>query len=396
MLVRNIVFTNQFRLRREFPLTSGISTQRDSGATALVVRGNLTSRGQWINTPSSTNTERNSYYDTGAKYQHADFNNNPTAYSYDNAYAGAYLTKTQLPTTGSVTHTVSAQYDFDTGAMTSYTDQNNQTARYSYDALLRFMNASFPDGGCTQLSYPTFTSVLKTICMNSTQSVRLTTNFDGLSRPVNTVLSEDGSSNIFTRIAYDGQGRKARVWNASRCDQRTTTSCAGETTSGSTQFLYDGLGRQTLLIPADGSASANNESTGYSGNVATTTDEAGNQWSRTSDALGRLTKVLEPNGSGTAPSMESDYVYDALNNLLSVKQWGGASGVSGAISRSFAYDSLSRLITSTNPETGTICYGTMGGAPATAGSCTPGYDGNGNLQAKTDARGITIHTRMTA
>jgi RHS repeat-associated protein len=46
---------------------------------------------------------------------------------------------------------------------------------------------------------------------------------------------------------------------------------------------------------------------------------------------------------------------------------------------------MSRLITATNPETGTVCYGQLSG-----GSCIKGYDANGNLVAKTDARGIVM------
>jgi YD repeat-containing protein len=56
------------------------------------------------------------------------------------------------------------------------------------------------------------------------------------------------------------------------------------------------------------------------------------------------------------------------------------------VRRSFTYDSLSRLLTSTNPETGTICYGLWSGT-----NCGNGYDANGNLRYKTDARGVTVN-----
>jgi len=88
--------------------------------------------------------------------------------------------------------------------------------------------------------------------------------------------------------------------------------------------------------------------------------------------------------------METDYAYDVLNNLTSVTQWGGSSGSSGARTRSFAYDGLSRLLQDYNPESGWTCYGTTGGATPNGSNCATGYDGNGNLLAKTDARGITI------
>ncbi len=69
---------------------------------------------------------------------------------------------------------------------------------------------------------------------------------------------------------------------------------------------------------------------------------------------------------GSSP-LVTQYAYDALNNLLSVVQYGSHN-------RSFTYDSLSHLVASNNPETGSIAYT---------------YDANGNLTSKTDARTIT-------
>ncbi|MDF5208366.1 hypothetical protein P3647_24315, partial [Vibrio parahaemolyticus] len=54
-----------------------------------------------------------------------------------------------------------------------------------------------------------------------------------------------------------------------------------------------------------------------------------------------------------------------MNNLTTVSQ--------GVQTRAFTYNSLSRLISATNPESGTINYS---------------YDANGNLTSKTDARGV--------
>jgi YD repeat-containing protein len=106
--------------------------------------------------------------------------------------------------------------------------------------------------------------------------------------------------------------------------------------------------------------------------------------------LGRLTTVLEPNGSSQTPSMETDYGYDANNNLNSVTQLGAGSG---SVGRSFAYDSLSRLIATTNPETSSsanppslACAGTTKG---TAWTICFGYDADGNLISKTDNRNLT-------
>jgi len=62
-----------------------------------------------------------------------------------------------------------------------------------------------------------------------------------------------------------------------------------------------------------------------------------------------------------------------MSNLLSVNQK-GVSGTDTPRIRSFTYDSLSRLLTATNPETGKISYS---------------YDATGNVLTKTDARGLT-------
>jgi len=97
-------------------------------------------------------------------------------------------------------------------------------------------------------------------------------------------------------------------------------------------------------------------------------DENGNQWQRTSDGLGRLIEVMEPSGSSQTASMETDYGYDPLDDLTSVKQWGGPYNSSNPRIRSFTYDGLSRLTSATNPESGTISYQ---------------YDGNSNVISKT-------------
>ena len=107
--------------------------------------------------------------------------------------------------------------------------------------------------------------------------------------------------------------------------------------------------------------------------------------------------MLEPNGTTTvnvAPTMETDYAYDTIGNLLNVDQWGGVHGTGPDHARSFSYDAISRLIASNNPESASAatppaqtCTGTTSGTHWT-GCYT--YDANSNLKVKTDNRGITI------
>ena len=111
--------------------------------------------------------------------------------------------------------------------------------------------------------------------------------------------------------------------------------------------------------------------TAYDAEYTTVTDPAGKTRRSRLDGLGRLVRVDEPTGSpgalGTtgSPNQATSYSYSALDNLTRVTQ--------GSQTRTFVYDSLSRLTKATNPESGTIAYT---------------YDNNGNLTQRTDARSV--------
>jgi len=76
-------------------------------------------------------------------------------------------------------------------------------------------------------------------------------------------------------------------------------------------------------------------------------------------------------GPGDPPTY---YSYDALDNLIEVQQQGGSTDSSQWRTRTFAYNSLSRLTSAADPESGTATYT---------------YDANGNLITRKDARDIT-------
>jgi len=213
----------------------------------------------------------------------------------------------------------------------------------------------------------------------SGSTIRSISTMDGMGHIVQTQSLEDNAVVTSVDTVYDGLGRVASVSNPYRT--------IGESTYGLTTNIYDPLGRKLTQLNPDNISS---QSWSYSGTTTTFTNENNNQWVRTLDALGRLIKVSEPNGVPNGTPMLTEYSYDLLDNLASVTQWGGAKNSTGARSRSFSYDSLSRLIQSYNPETGWTCYGTTLGDPPSGTNCISGYDANGNLTSKTDARNVIV------
>lgn len=125
-------------------------------------------------------------------------------------------------------------------------------------------------------------------------------------------------------------------------------------------------GEQRGMTAPDGSVTC----TVYAGNQTVVKDPAGKWRSSFTDGLGRLTKVIESptanNSCGTNNSplnWETVYGYDVQDRLTSVDQ--------GDRDRSFAYDTLGRLTSASNPESGTITYS---------------YDPAGNVVSRSDGR----------
>ncbi|NJM52595.1 MAG: RHS repeat protein [Blastocatellia bacterium] len=119
----------------------------------------------------------------------------------------------------------------------------------------------------------------------------------------------------------------------------------------------------------------------YSGSTKTVTDQAGRKRRGTSDALGRMIRVIEdPDGQNLA----TDYVFDTLGNLRRTIQ--------GEQSRYFMYDSLGRLLRAKQPEQD--ANPSLAATDPITGnsqwSVAYAYDANGNITSTMDARGISI------
>jgi RHS repeat-associated protein len=321
------------------------------------------------------------YDETGQTTSMTDPNGNTTTYSHLDSYTigtppsntDAYVTQIKRPTTtNGVSHISNYSYGYFDGQLTVANDENSQPTTYTYaDSLDRLTAVNYPDNGQTTYSYndaPPSPSVTTSKLITSGLPLTIITTLDGVGHQVGTALTSDRQGTIYTVNTLDGLGHTLTSSNPYRSTDPTYI----------TTYAYDALGRTCLVAPPDGtvptgpacptSQPSNDVFTTYSGNQTTVTDQQGITRTSQTDSLGRLTNVWEaPSGV----NFETIYTYDALDDLLTVVQ-------GGSHNRSFAYDSLERLTSSKNPETGTtpVLYT---------------YDANSNVVTKTDARGTIIN-----
>jgi RHS repeat-associated protein len=355
-------------------------------STSATIRGLPTSVSRYVGSSSNTVNTYTDYNDLGTPTISTDGRNNSKTYAYGNQ--NAFLASTTLPTVNGITQEIAENHDLNTGLLLSTTDLNNKTTtNYTYNALMRILTIQTPDGGTTINSYPDPNHVDTTVTQTPNPSRTSVVVLDGLGRVSQTELTSDPGGPVYVNKAYDGLGRVASVTNPFR---------SADPSHGTTSYTYDALSRKTLQTQPDtnvlqwcynGIASngqtnclSNKSGVNLSDVWVDFSDEDGHHWQRSYDSGGRLTGVMEPL-STNVPGIETDYTYDALDDLLNVTQ--NSSGGESPHVRSFTYDGLGRLTSANNPETGSVCYGTV-----TSGKCSNnGYDANGNLVNKTDAIG---------
>ena len=347
----------------------------DYGANTL---GNLTATSTSATNATTANTAyvRDRY---GRVTQFTDALNHSTEFYYDGSSGGsscatnggnadshcspsgsAFPTTVKNPLNQCTVYT----YYSCTGTTASVTDPNQATTSYQLDGIQRLIHTSFPDGGGETLQYVDTgqNSVTDSKLENATTSIVAETLFDGLGRKSRTELTSDPTGIVYTDFGYDNAGNLSTVSNSYRS---TLDPTYGITTYSymNGNDGYDPFDRVWAQTEEDSSTQLHS----YSGNVIDVTDEDGNEWQKTSDAMGNLVSAKEPGpGYTKTPGLSTTYSYDGFNNLRAVTQ----SGTTGdtARSRSFSYDGFSHLLSATNPENGTSIYT---------------YDADGNVVSKT-------------
>jgi RHS repeat-associated protein len=351
-------------------------------------RGNATAVGRWLDTDGSTLFTYSRYDTLGNAVSTKDPKGGVTTVSYadnfgagdnpDGGAAGAFGPTFALPTLitspptspGGQQLTVRSQYDFNTGLLTGHKDQNGVITKTEYNDPFNRPTKVIGAKGVTGVEAQTAIYYAPqpnpygvTLARNDVLTakdrdaagdgiLRSWTVTDGFGRTTELWMRHP-QGDVRVATDYDGLGRVNRISNPYR---------AGETPIY-TATTYDPAGRVTAVVTPDNAR----VDTAYSGNQVTVTDQAGKKRRSENDALGRLIRITEDPGN---LNYDTYYSYDALDNLRQVTQ--------GSQTRTFAYDTLSRLTSAANPESGIMRYV---------------YDPNGNLIERTDPRGV--RTTMT-
>jgi len=342
--------------------TSG-TTQHDytNYATSETMRGLPTSVTKYVGQGFSPIVTYTNYNDVGNPTATTDgFDTPARSTSYRYGAQNAFVSSITLPLIGSVQQTLSRSQDVNTGLLMSTTDQNQKTTSYSYDSRMRLHIIQRPDGGSTTINYPDDNHTNTTVTQDPDPQHTTSAVLDDLGRTISSV----GPNGETTATTYDLLGRIGSVSNP--------YFSTNDSSYGITSYQYDALGRKTYQCQPDNTSTPTTTCLptnsylqwNYSGGNIDFYDEAKRHWQQVFDALGRLTKVLEPDTSNS-PTIETDYQYDWLSNLRQVDQWGGPNGTDRK--RTFNYDAVSRLLCASNPENATTQCPTQASPSYTAG-----------------------------
>ncbi|MGH9958380.1 MAG: hypothetical protein ACREBC_14810, partial [Pyrinomonadaceae bacterium] len=266
-----------------------------------------------------------------------------------------------------LSHTSYAQFDYYTGQPVDGEDVNGIVASgYFNDALDRPTQVRRGVGTAaanqTTFGYDDLNRIITTTSdLNSNNDNLLVSKvlYDGLGRTTEAREFEGGTNYIAAKqIPFVMQQDPDTLgWVRATQSSNPYRPYLSEQPVWTTTF-FDALDRRSKVRTPDNAIVRS----AYAGNQVTVTDQTGKARKSVTDGLGRLKEVYEdPAGLNYLTS----YSYDVLDDLTAVSQ--------GMQTRSFVYDSLKRLTSATNPESGTISYQ---------------YDNNGNLTQKTDARSI--------
>jgi len=265
------------------------------------------------------------------------------------------------------------------GNLASSTDPLGNAGRFTYDSVGRRLTATSPMGNVTTLAYDPFGDVVKTIDALG----RISTATYDANRNVTAAADATGNT---THSVYDAGNELTAV-----------TRADGTTLS----YVYDADGNQVSQTDAA------HQATGYTfdplNRVGAATDPLGRVTTYGYDPAGNTTSVTDPRGITTG------LAYDAARELSGLRYSdatppvaytytadGQRAGMTdGTGTSSDTYDTLHRLVSSTDGNGATVTYGyDLNGHVTSLGypngkTVTRKYDSAGRLIGVTDWNGKT-------
>jgi YD repeat-containing protein len=198
-------------------------------------------------------------------------------------------------------HFTAFGFDFTSSQLSSVEDSNGAITGYSYnDPFARLTQVTYQDGGNVNYSYndspynstssPPTPNVTTTKAITSSLNAVNIVAADGMGHPWQTQFTSDPDGTDYTKMTYDGLGRKYTVTNPYR-----TTS---DSTYGTTGYTYDALGRVISVAETDGSK----VQTSYCGP---------NTWAWAPSRSGR-TELLDRERYRLSAERRSDCCYDVF------------------------------------------------------------------------------------
>jgi RHS repeat-associated protein len=252
--------------------------------------------------------------------------------------------------------------------VTQTTGANGETMTTTYDSLGRPATAKngWASGNTTYPATYTYTYSAQNVVPAWQQKAGIDgvtiTTLDGLGRPIRVSRGDSNGAQSWTDTVY----APCACSPLGKVQQVSQPYAPGGSPSW-TVYSYDGIGRPLSVVQPDG---ASTTTYSYSGNLSSISDPAGKWKMSTTDVLGNVTTVVEPNPAlqPGAPTITTSYSYDWMNHVAQVTMTRGAT----TQVRSFIYNDVGLLTSSTNPENGTVTYF---------------YNADNTLHYKQDAKG---------
>jgi RHS repeat-associated protein len=360
-------------------VATGVAGCNEISSNTTPSKGNITRIVRWFNDPLETGLPdpevRMAYDDYGNLVCTRDPKANPpTVYYYDSTSTFPVRVINTLQQETKTKYYGVDDAPADKGlygqvksvtALHLSTDPTPPTTIMEYDEFGRKKKVTAPDTTWTSWDYIDFGTVgLQHIMIdNSTtdNSPGLTswTYFDGLGRTYLQKQDGPGGKKIASETEYNITGTVKRT---------SMPYFDGTENPRYTTYTYDPMGRVTLISSPSGIVLGC-----YNGVVTDSIDADGHRKRETRDALGRLVKVEEYMGitytscptDVPTPYIWTDYEYDVLGNLVTVKVHGSSVNTT-----EMKYDSLGRKYDMQDPDMGHWTYK---------------HDVNGNLWKQTDA-----------